>query len=560
MSAHEYDPITLEILWSRLIATADESAATLLRTSFSTIVRESNDYACVLMDANGDSLAENTGSIASFVRILSKTTKHLMGRFPPGILEPGDVLMTNDPWLATGHLPDITIAVPIFRGGRIVAWTANCAHSPDMGGSLWAADAREMFEEGLRIVPVKFLQAGKPNQTLIDIIKGNVRTPELTIGDMYAQVSAAEVCAQRLLELMDEQGIDDLGPLSHAIHTRAEQVMRRAIAEVQDGEYTYSIETDGYGGKPLKLCITITVRGDEIFVDYRGTSPQIDRGCNSVLNYTSAYTEYPIKCALTPHTPKNEGSNRPLHVSAPEGCVLNPRFPAAGSARQLAGHFLAGLVFGALAPAIPDKVIADSGGGPCLRTVYAGVGYHGQRFSAVLFASGGMGATPFKDGLSCVGFPANTGAGSYEALESVAPLIFWKAELLADSGGPGTYRGGLGQEVVVEVATEEPIVLSTMSDRWQHPAFGLFGGLHGSPSKVVLNDGQPVNPKGRMMLQPRDRLTLHFAGGGGYGPPVERDVELVERDLRDELISTRAAAEVYKLAARRRPRVLAAAR
>lgn len=549
----EYDPITLEILWSRAIAIADESAATLLRTSFSTIVRESNDYACILMDANADSFAENTGSIASFVRILSKTTKHLLARFPPACLQPGDVLMTNDPWLGTGHLPDVIVALPIFRGGRIVAWTANCAHSPDMGGSLWAADAREMFEEGLRIVPVKFLEAGQPNQTLVEMIKGNVRTPDLTIGDMYAQISAAEVCARRLLEFMDEQGMDDVSALAHAIQARSEQAMRRAIAEVPDGEYHCCVETDGYDA-PLTLNVTVTVRGDEIFVDYTGTSPQIDRGCNSVLNYSAAYTEYPIKCALAPHIPHNEGSSRPLHVSAPEGTVLNPRFPAAGSARQLAGHFLSGLVFGALAPAIPDKVIADSGGGPCLRTVYAGVGYNNQRFSAVLFASGGMGATPFKDGLSCVGFPANTGAGSMEALESVAPLIFWQMELLPDSGGPGKYRGGLGQEVVVEIATGQPIVLSTMSDRWRHPAFGLFGGMHGSPSNVVLNDGQPVNPKGRMVLQPRDRLRIDFAGGGGYGEPLERDLALVERDLRDGLITEQAAEEIYRLADKRKRR------
>ncbi len=542
-----YDAISLEILWSRLIAIADESAVTLLRTSFSTIVRESNDYACILMDANGDSIAENTGSIASFVRILGKTTKHLMERVGVDDLEPGDVLMTNDPWLGTGHTPDITIAMPIFREGRIVAWAANCAHSPDMGGSLWSADAREVFEEGLCIAPVKFLEVGRPNKTLIDIVRANVRTPDLTIGDMYAQVAAAEVCAKRLLELMDEQAIDDLVPIVAEIHGRAERVMRRAIADIPDGEYAYAIDTDGHGDRPVHLQIKIVVDGDEMHLDYTGSSPQVDRGSNSVMNYTAAYTEYPVKCALTPQSPKNEGSNRPLHVTAPEGTIVNSVFPAPCSARQLTGHFLAGLVFGALAPAIPDKVIADSGGGPCLRTVYSGMSPDGTRFSSVLFASGGMGATPVKDGLSCVGFPANTGAGSYEALESVSPLLFWKAELLPDSGGAGKYRGGLAQEVVVEVLTDEPIVLSTMSDRWTHPAFGLFGGLSGSASSVVLESGAPVNPKGRMMLAPRERLTIQFAGGGGYGPPEERDRDAVQRDIDDGLVSMRAATEIYGL-------------
>lgn len=547
MSSTTYDAITLEILWSRLIAIADESAVTLLRTSFSTIVRESNDYACILMDANGDSIAENTGSIASFVRILGKTTKHLMERVGINDLEPGDVLMTNDPWLGTGHTPDITIAMPIFRDGKIIAWTANCAHSPDMGGSLWSADAREVFEEGLCIAPVKFLRAGEANQTLVDIVRANVRTPDLTIGDMYAQVAAAEVCAKRLLELMEEQQIDDLSPIASEIQDRAERVMRRAIAEMPDGEYTYAIETDGHGDQPVHLQVRIDVDGDEMHIDYTGCSPQIDRGSNSVMNYTAAYTEYPVKCALTPQSPKNEGSSRPLHVSAPEGTVVNAIFPAPCSARQLTGHFLAGLVFGALAPAIPDKVIADSGGGPCLRTVYSGIAPDGARFSSVLFASGGMGATSVKDGLSCVGFPANTGAGSYEALESVSPLLFWKAELLADSGGAGTYRGGLAQEVVVEVLTEEAIVLSTMSDRWMHPAFGLFGGLPGSTSSVALESGAPVNPKGRMMVAPREKLTIQFSGGGGYGPPAKRDRDAVRRDLADGLISPDAATKIYEL-------------
>ncbi len=543
---HEYDPITLEILWSRLIAIANETAATLVRTSFSTIVRESNDYACVLMDADGDSLAENTGSIPSFVGILSKATRNLMRYFPPATLRPGDLLMTNDPWLATGHLPDVTVAMPIFLRDRIVAWTANVAHSPDMGGGLWAPDAREIFEEGLMIVPSKFLEAGEPNQTLVNMIKGNVRTPEQTIGDMYAQVAAARVCALRLLEFMEEVGIDDLGSISRAIQTRAEQTMRRAIAEIPDGKYSCRYETDGFD-QPLTLNATVTVRGDEISVDWAGTSPQIDRGLNSTLNYTTAYTEYPIKCALTPNTPKNEGSNRPIHVTAPEGSLLNPRYPAPVNSRQLTGHFLSAVIYGALAPAMPDRLIADSGAGPTLRAVFSGVDRDDRRFSAILFASGGMGAAPMRDGLACTAFPTNAGAGSLEALESVAPLLFWKQEMLPDSGGPGKYRGGISQEIVVEIAASQPVRVATHSDRRRHPALGLFGGLPGSPTNILLNDAEPLPAKGRSILQPGDRLTIRYAGGGGYGPPAERDPALVERDLRNGLISERAARELYGL-------------
>ena len=548
--AVEYDPITLEIMWSRLIAIVNETAATLVRTSFSTIVRESNDYACVLMDAQGYSLAENTGSIPSFVGILSKTTRTMMEYFPPETLKPGDVLMTNDPWIATGHLPDVTTVTPIFRHGRIVAWTANVAHSPDMGGGMWAPDAREIYEEGLRIVPSKFMVAGEPNETLHNMIKGNVRTPEHTIGDMYAQVSAAQVCAKRLLEFMDEQGIEDLTDLSQAIQSRAEQTMRRAIAEIPDGEYSNRYEIDGFD-KPLVLNCKITVKGEEIFVDWAGTSPQIDRGLNSCLNYSIAYTEYPIKCALTPNTPKNEGSNRPIHVTAPEGSLLNPRFPAPVSSRQLVSHFLSAVIYGALAPAIPDKIIADSGAGPTLRTVFSGVGYNNQRFTGILFASGGMGATPIRDGLACTAFPTNAGAGSLEALESVAPLLFWKQEMLQDSGGAGKYRGGMGQEIVIEVVTKQPVRLAIHSDRRYHPALGLFGGLPGSTTNVILNDKEPLPAKGRTVVQPHDRITVRYAGGGGYGSPLERDVKLVEKDLKNGLISPKSAEEIYKLSERR---------
>ena len=547
----QYDPITLEIMWSRLIAIANETAATLVRTSFSTIVRESNDYACVLMDAEGKSVAENTGSIPSFVGILSKTTRALMEYFPPDTLKPGDILMTNDPWLATGHLPDITMVMPIFRDGQIVAWAANVAHSPDMGGSMWAPDARELYEEGLHIVPVKFMIAGQPNETLVNMIKGNVRTPEHTIGDMYAQMAASEVCADRLLEFMDEMGIDGLSSISHAIQSRAEQTMRQAIEEIPDGVYTHRIETDGFD-HPLILNATITVKGSDIYVDWAGTSPQVDRGLNSCLNYTVAYTEYPIKCALTPDTPKNEGSNRPIHVTAPEGSLLNPLYPAPVNSRQLTSHFLTAVVYGALAPAIPEKVIADSGSGPTLRTVYAGKTPAGAPFTAILFASGGMGAAPFKDGLPCTAFPTNAGAGSLEALESVSPIRFWKQEMLTDSGGPGQHRGGMGQEIVVEVATKEPVRVATHSDRRNHPAQGLFGGMPGSTTDIQLNNDGSLPAKGKSMLQPGDRLTIHYAGGGGYGAPSERDLELVERDLRNGLISEQVAREIYRLDERRK--------
>ena len=544
--ADRFDPITLEILWSRLIAIADEAAATLVRTSFSTILRESNDYACGILDAHGYSLADNTQSIPSFVGTLPRTCRWILERIPPAGLEPGDVLITNDPWLATGHLPDVTMFTPIFHGGRLVAFAGMIGHMPDIGGTLWSADAQEMFEEGLRIPPCRLMRRGEVNPDVYRFIEANVRVPGQVWGDLQALMAAGETAARRIHEFLQDQGMHDLSALAQAIQGRAEASMRQAIREARDGVYAYTLESDGYDA-PLKICATITIRGDEVTVDYAGTSPQINRGLNCVMNYTYAYTCYPLKCALDPLTPKNEGSFRPFTITAPEGSLLNPRFPAPVNARQITGHLLGCAVFGALAPALPQRVIADSGSAPTCRALFSGRLPSGQKFSFILFANGGMGARPDRDGLSTTPFPTNSTCASIEVMENLAPLIVWKKELLADSGGPGLWRGGLGQEILLEVMATEPLAVSLISDRRHHPALGLFGGLPGGPVHFVLNDGQFIHPKARSALKPGDRLTIRYAGGGGYGPPDRRDRDRVLADLRHGYITERAAREIYKL-------------
>ncbi|MBI2203171.1 MAG: hydantoinase B/oxoprolinase family protein [Candidatus Rokubacteria bacterium] len=537
----DFDPVTLEILWSRLIAITDESAAALVRTSFSTIVRESNDYATVLMNADGDALAENTAGIPSFVGILPRTLKHMLARIPAGEWRPGDCVITNDPWMATGHLPDITMAAPIFHRGRLVGFSGSIAHSPDIGGSLWSADCRELYEEGLRILPVKFLRAGEPNRDLFDMIASNVRLPEQVLGDLWAQVTAQQVLARRLTEFLDDAGMPDLRALSRTLHERAEHAMRKAIEAVPDGDYRSTILADGFDADETRIECRVAVHGSELLVDYAGTSRQIDRGLNSVMNYTYAYTVYPIKCALDPLTPRNEGSYRPVAVTAPEGSILNPRFPAPCNARQLTGHLLAGAVYACLAQAIPDRVIAECGSAPSLRALFSGVDARGQRFTQILFASGGMGATAEGDGLSTTAFPTNSGAGSIEAFESLAPVVVWKKEYRMDSGGAGRHRGGLGQEIVIEVRSPEPVRLSLLADRQKYPARGLRGGGDGAPVEIALADGRQPHQKSRTMLAPGDRLILKFAGGGGFGDPRQRDPAAVREDVENGLVSREAA-------------------
>lgn len=320
------DPVGLEIIWRRLLAIADEAATTLVRTSFSPIVRESNDYSCVVFDAEGRAIAENTLGIPSFNAVMSRTLAHMLRWRPVHAWRPGDVSITNDPWMASGHLPDMTVLAPVFVGDCLLAWVGSIAHMVDIGGTLWSADTRDVFEEGFRIPPMLLLEAGRPNEHLLSLLRANVRLPEQVTGDVMAQVAAGETAARRLRELVAELGVSDLGGLSRTVCERAEGAMRRAIAAVPDGVYRSALDTDGTPDEPVHLEAAITVRGDEIEVDYAGTSGEVRHSLNTVFNYTEAYTCYPLKCALDPLTPRNEGSYRPIRVRAPEGSILNPHF------------------------------------------------------------------------------------------------------------------------------------------------------------------------------------------------------------------------------------------
>ena len=297
MRTAEYDPITLEILWNRLIAIADEAAAALVRTSFSSTVRESNDYACVLLDANGDTLAENRGSIPSFCGCVARTMRHFLERFPASTWQSGDVVITNDPWMATGHRPDFTMASPILHKGKLVGFAGSIAHSPDIGGVLWSADCTDVFEEGLGVPPLRFYRAGVLNQEFVEIFRSNCRVPDQALGDLQAMAAAGDVMVAGVIELLDDQDLKDLSSLGRVLQSRAEAAMRKAIKAVPDGTYRSVVELDGFDD-PIRIVCALTVADDEITVDYSGTSMEINRGINSVMNYTWAYSTYRINCAL----------------------------------------------------------------------------------------------------------------------------------------------------------------------------------------------------------------------------------------------------------------------
>ena len=542
------DPVALQVVWTRLVAIADEAAATLRRTSFSPIVRESNDFACVIFDARGNAIAENTIGIPSFNMTLSRTLAHFLGQRPAAEWQEGDVGICNDPWLTSGHIPDITIIAPVFLEGRLVAWTGSIAHMADMGGALWSADTREVHEEGLLLPPLLWFRAGVPNRDVEAIIRANSRLPDQVIGDVAAQVAAGDAAASGLRELIVREGIGDLDAVSAEVCGRTERLMRAAIARIPDGTYRSFVDLDGTGDEPVHIEVAVEVRGEELHIDYAGTSPEVGKALNTVMNYTEAYTCYPLKCALDPATPRNEGTYRMIHVTAPEGSILNPRRPAPVYARQLVGHCLAAALYSALAPVLGGAGIAESGSAPTLRVIVSGYREDRRRYTAILFINGGMGARSAQDGLAATCFPSNVVCGSMEIIEALSPLRIWRKELAVDSGGPGQFRGGLGQDVEVELASTQGGTLSLLVERREHPALGVDGGHPGLPSRVVWNgreDGFPL--KGKSRIAGGDRLVVRYPGGGGYGDPRARDRAAVRRDLDAGLISPEAARETYGL-------------
>lgn len=540
-----FDAVTLEVLWNRLISIVDETGATLQRTSFSTIVRESNDFACVILDPLGRSLAQSVWSVPSFTGTLPITLRHMLREYPADNLEPGDSLITNDPWMGTGHLPDLTIVTPIFRNGRLVAFVGSIAHSPDMGGAGLSGESREVYEEGLQIPILKLCQRGDLNPTLVRLIRANVRVPDQVLGDIHAQLAANATGGQRLLNLMEERGLDDLVALAEELHSRSEAAMRAAIAEIPDGEYRHVVMTDGFD-EPIEIHCTVRVQGSDIRVDYAGTSAQIERGINCVMNYTYAYSLFAIKCLTDPLIPNNEGGFRPVTVIAPEGSILNPRYPAAVGSRAQMGHFLPAAIFGALAPVIPRRVAADSGS-PLWGPVFSGA--HGDRkFSDIYFFNGGQGARPTSDGIHCLSFPSNISNTPLEVFENNVPVRFEEKALLTDSAGAGRFRGGCGQQVVLTFLADTSTAVAMRMDRIKFPPRGYHGGQPGATGLILLNETTPLHPKRKYFMKEGDRIRFHTPGGGGLFPPETRDPERVLEDVRNGIVSLDAAEHTYRVA------------
>jgi len=526
----KFDPIALSILWSRLISIVDEAGTTLQRTSFSTVTRESNDFAVVLMDRKGRSIAQSTISVPSFLGVLPMLTKALLADyFPEDSWEEGDVVITNDPWLCAGHKPDIGIVSPIFHQNKLIGFIGTIAHSPDMGGVLWGAGSRDLYEEGLMIPPTKLYTAGKPNDTMFSILFSNVRAADQSVGDIKAQIAANDQGIKSLLKLMQENDLDDLQDLSDAVISASEKAMRKALQEAPNGSYQYSYDTDGDGkGNGCHFEITITIKDDEIIADYTGTSGPHPLSINAVLNYTYAYTAYPIKCTFSPDVPNNDGSFYPIKVTAPDNCLVNAKKPSPLGARNITGNMLHSVVFGALAKAVPEQVQADCGSA-CWCIVLNGE-HNGKEFVEYFFLNGGYGARPNMDGEHVLSFPTNVANVPIEILESDIAVMVTEKSLVPDSGGKGKYRGGLGQRFSFKNVGDKPLNISLLTEKTQTVAKGIIEGQDGQKGSLQIIPDREFPPKGLDKLHPGEELILTLPGGGGYGCIEERDENSIAED------------------------------
>ncbi|HEV2093811.1 MAG TPA: hydantoinase B/oxoprolinase family protein [Rubrobacter sp.] len=551
MSQERLDPILLEVLWNRLVSVVEEQARALMRTSFTSVVREAGDLSAGLFDRRGRMVAQAVTGTPGHVNAMATSAHHFLEAFPVETLKPGDALVTNHPWQTSGHLNDFTVMTPIFRDGEPVAFFGNCCHALDLGGRGFGADGRQVYEEGLFVPISRLFAGGEPNEELLRIVRANVRTPYEVVGDLYAQAGSNEVGGERLMEMMDEFDLADIEALSDEVCSRSEAAMREAITEIPDGVYEYRTSTDGFD-EPIELAVAVRVGGDEIVVDYEGSSPESERGINVVLNYTTAYTTFGVKCAISPDVPNNDGSFQPIRVTAPEGSVLNAQHPAPVGGRHIIGHFLPGLIHGALARVVPDRVLAQGADG-LWNTQITGQKADGEPFTYVFFSGGGMGARPESDGLSATAFPSGIRGVPAEVIESISPVVMHKRELRPDSEGAGRRRGGFGQEMEIGVRGSEaggedggrPWILSAMYDRTRFPAPGMLGGEDGGAGSVRTASGETLHPKRQQRIPPGERVILSLPGGGGYGAPLERDPDLVRRDAEDGLVSSEHAREAY---------------
>jgi N-methylhydantoinase B len=541
--------IQTQIMWNRLIAVVEEQAQTMIRTAFSTTVREAGDLSAGIFDLKGRILAQAVTGTPGHVNSMMESVAHFLAKFPAGTMRPGDHYITNDPWLGTGHLHDLTVVTPAFKDGRIVGLFANTAHVIDIGGLGMGPEGRSVFEEGLYIPIVKCFEAGRPNETFFDFIRAGSRTPVELEGDIYSLCACNDAGAKRLVQMMDEFGMESLDPLAEAIFEASLRATEAEIARLPRGTWEAEIRSDGYDA-PVTLRAKLTVHDATIDVDYAGTSGLSTRGIKVPPAYCRAYTCFGLKVVVAPEIPNNWASLRPFRITIPEGCILNAPRPYPVSVRHVIGQLLPDLMMGCLAQAVPERVAAE--GASCLWNppLRGGPQVSGPKaklpdFEIITFNSGGTGARATKDGLSGIAFPSGVRTMPVAATENVAPVIFWTKELRPDSAGAGRTRGGFGQIIVIGTKGDADFAVNAIFDRVANAPKGRFGGGDGAPGAVLLDDGTVLRTKGFQVIPEGRRLVLYLPGGGGMGEARERDREAIARDVADGLITPERARADY---------------
>ena len=508
-------PLRSQLLWDRLLALVEMQAQTLMRTAFSTVVREAGDLSAGLFDRQGQMIAQAITGTPGHVNAMAAAVGHFLERYPLSALVPGDVLVTNDPWLGTGHLNDFTVVTPVFREDICVALFAATSHIADVGGRGFGPEASQVYEEGLNIPVCRLFEAGKRNETLFEIVAANVRDPGVAEGDLYSLVTCNATSAEQLLDVLDEFEQHDVEQISEHILTTSGVAMRQAIAALPQGRSDNSMRVDGYDA-PIDLQCAIEVAGEHISIDFTGTSGCSNKGINVPLNYTDAYASFGVRCLVGNDIPNNAGSLAAITVTAPDSCILNAKAPAAVSARHALGQLLPDVILGAMAKLLPDVVPAE--GAACIwNPVLLSDSSDDVGFVINPIYNGGTGARPDRDGLSTTAFPSGVRTTPTEINEVSAPLIIWQREFAQDSGGEGRFRGGAGQRIEISHIKDKPFWISRMFDRVLHPARGRDGGGPGAVGWVGLNDGTAFTGKGKDQVPAGRRLVMITPGGGGYG-------------------------------------------
>jgi N-methylhydantoinase B len=542
-----------QVIWDRLIAVVEEQAQTLIATGFSTSVREAGDVSAGVFDARGRLIAQAITGTPGHVNSMARSVGHFIAAFPVETMKVGDVFITNDPWLGTGHLHDFTVVTPSFHEGKLVSLFASTCHVVDIGGRGLGPEARQVYEEGLRVPIMHFADGGTVNQILLDFVRANVREPVQVLGDIFALVACNEVGSRRLDVMLGEFALADLDEVGEHILEKSRVAMLEAVRQLPAGTYRHMMRVDGFD-RPVDIKAAVKISESGIDVDFTGTSGPSSFGINVPLCYTDGYSSFGVKCVVAPKVPNNAGSLSVIRVSAPPGTILNAQFPAPVAARHVIGQMLPDVMFGCLAQARGSSAPAE--GSSCIWALmaYGGAGRvegddaelaDAKVFNVLGFLSGGTGARTGKDGLSTTAFPSGVRNVSVEVTETLSPLLFRKKAFRCDSGGAGRLRGGLGQIIEITSLDDAPFSISANYDRIEYPAKGRKDGRDGAPGRLSLGSGRALRGKGLQTVPRGEALVLELPGGAGMGHPYERDEELVLTDVQDGFVSSAQAREAY---------------